>query len=49
MRTYLAKSSHSNRLAQLNIEEDVKFCLQLNICEAIPVLIGEKLVALSLN
>lgn len=46
LRAYLHKSSHSHRLAQLNIEEDVKFCLQLNICEAIPVLIGDELVRL---
>ncbi len=46
LRTYLRKSSHSNRLAELNIEEDVLFCLKLDICQAIPVLTGEKLVAL---
>ncbi|TCD10772.1 2-phosphosulfolactate phosphatase [Pedobacter frigidisoli] len=46
LRKYLHKSSHSHRLAQLNIEEDVVFCLQLNVCEAIPVLQGEKLVKL---
>lgn len=46
LRAYINKSSHSHRLAALNIEEDVKFCLQLNICTAIPVLQGETLVAL---
>lgn len=46
LRNYLHKSSHSHRLAELNIEEDVKFCLQLNICTAIPVLVGDALVAL---
>lgn len=46
LRKYLHKSSHSHRLAQLNIEEDVVFCLQLNICTAIPVLEGERLVKL---
>ena len=46
LRTYLKKSSHSFRLEALNIEEDVVFCLQQNICEAIPVLKGEKLVRL---
>ena len=46
LRSYINKSSHSHRLAALNIEEDVKFCLQLNICTAIPVLQGETLVAL---
>jgi len=49
LRKYLYKSSHSHRLAQLNIEDDVVFCLQLNICEAIPVLEGERLVALNLS
>lgn len=43
LRTYLRKSSHSHRLEQLNIEEDVKFCLKLDLCTAIPVLNGEKL------
>ena len=47
LRKYLNKSSHSHRLAQLNIEEDVVFCLQLNICQAIPVLDGERLVKLA--
>ena len=46
LRAYINKSSHSHRLAALNIEVDVKFCLQLNICSAIPVLQGEALVAL---
>ncbi len=49
LRTYIRKSSHSYRLALLNIEEDVRFCLQLNICQAIPVLEGDALVALNLN
>ena len=46
IRQYLRKSSHSNRLEQLNIEEDVQFCLRLDICQAIPVLVGERLIAL---
>jgi 2-phosphosulfolactate phosphatase len=46
LRAYINKSSHSHRLAALNIEEDVKFCLQFNICQAIPVLKGERLVAM---
>ncbi|MHA4893370.1 2-phosphosulfolactate phosphatase [Pedobacter sp. PWIIR3] len=46
LRSYLHKSSHSHRLAALNIEEDVKFCLQLNLCNTIPVLVGERLIAL---
>lgn len=47
LRAYLHKSSHSQRLADLNIEEDVKFCLQVNICQAIPVLKDTELVALT--
>lgn len=47
LRKYLHKSSHSHRLAQLNIEDDVVFCLQLNVCKAIPVLDGERLVSLN--
>lgn len=48
LRTYLHKSSHSHRLAQLNIEEDVQFCLKLDVCKAIPVLNGDQLVGLEL-
>ncbi|MFD0939824.1 2-phosphosulfolactate phosphatase [Pedobacter boryungensis] len=48
LRTYLHKSSHSHRLAALNIEEDVQFCLKLDVCKAIPVLRGDRLVALTL-
>ncbi len=47
LRKYLHKSSHSHRLAQLKIEEDVQFCLQLDVCRAIPVLVGDTLVALN--
>ena len=47
LRGYLRKSSHSSRLEKLNIEDDVVFCLQLNICNSIPILEGERLVALS--
>lgn len=47
LRGYLHKSSHSHRLAELNIEEDVRFCLQRNICQAIPVLVGEALVPMA--
>lgn len=46
LRSYLKKSSHSNRLAQLNIEEDVLFCLRKNTCTVIPVLRGNELVPL---
>ena len=46
LRGYLKKSSHNHRLEQLNIEEDVKFCLKVDICNAIPVLEGERLIPL---
>lgn len=43
---YLKKTSHSERLKKLGIEEDIAFCLNVDITTAIPVLEGEKLVAL---
>ncbi|RYE51744.1 MAG: 2-phosphosulfolactate phosphatase [Sphingobacteriales bacterium] len=46
LRGYLHKSSHTHRLAALNIEEDIVFCLQRNVCTAIPVLVGDTLIAL---
>lgn len=49
LRAYLHKSSHSHRLAALNIEEDVLFCLKLDLCTAIPVLEGTRLIPLQLH
>jgi len=46
LRAYINKSSHSHRMVALHIEEDVDFCLQSNICQTIPVLTGDRLVAL---
>lgn len=46
LREYLYKSSHSQRLKELNIEADVQFCLKENICSVIPVLNGIKLMPL---
>jgi 2-phosphosulfolactate phosphatase len=43
---YLKKTSHADRLKQLGIEEDIAFCLNVDITTAIPVLDGEKLVKL---
>jgi 2-phosphosulfolactate phosphatase len=43
---YLAKTSHSERLKKLGIEEDIAFCLKVDLTTAIPVLDGEKLVKL---
>ncbi len=47
LREYLYKSSHSQRLKELNIEDDIQFCLKQNICNSIPVLVDGKLVAMS--
>lgn len=46
LREYLYKSSHSQRLKELNIEADVQFCLKENICTVIPILSGIKLMPL---
>jgi 2-phosphosulfolactate phosphatase len=43
---YLKKTSHSERLKQLGIEEDIAFCLNTDTTQAIPVLQGNKLVKL---
>lgn len=43
---YLQKTAHSERLKKLGIEEDIKFCLQVDLTTAIPILQGEKLVKL---
>lgn len=48
IRSYLKKSSHSERLEKLKIEEDIKFCLQLDIIDSIPVLDGDRLVKMAL-
>lgn len=44
LRSYLKKTSHSERLKKLGIEEDIKFCLNLNVTKSIPVLDGERLI-----
>jgi len=44
--TYLAKTSHSDRLKKLGIEEDIAFCLNVDVTTAIPILEGEALVKL---
>lgn len=49
LRQYLYKSSHSQRLKELNIEDDIQFCLKKNICKTIPVLQDGKLVAMEIS
>jgi len=41
---FLENSSHRNRLAKLNIDSDIHFCLKLNQTKKIPVLKGDFLV-----
>ncbi|MGI4019908.1 MAG: 2-phosphosulfolactate phosphatase [Janthinobacterium lividum] len=46
LNAYLQKTAHSERLKKLGIEEDIRFCLQVDLTTAIPILEGEKLVKL---
>lgn len=48
LREYLFKSSHSQRLKELNIEDDIQFCLKQNICHVIPVMKNGKLVSMTI-
>jgi 2-phosphosulfolactate phosphatase len=41
---FLEQSSHRHRLAKLQIEDDVQFCLTPNQTDVVPVLVGEALV-----
>ncbi len=41
---FLANSSHRNRLAKLDLERDIKYCLTPNQCPVIPLLEGDFLV-----
>jgi 2-phosphosulfolactate phosphatase len=41
---FLANSSHRNRLAKLDLERDIKYCLTPNQCPVLPVLEGKFLV-----
>jgi 2-phosphosulfolactate phosphatase len=43
---FLSNSSHRNRLAKLDLERDIKYCLTLNQCPVIPVMEGKYLVKL---
>jgi 2-phosphosulfolactate phosphatase len=41
---FLGNSSHRNRLAKLDLERDIRYCLTPNQCPVIPVLEGKYLV-----
>jgi 2-phosphosulfolactate phosphatase len=43
---FLNHSSHKERLAKLNLKEDIRYCLQTNTMDVIPVLKNGKLVRL---
>ncbi len=43
---FLGNSSHRNRLAKLDLERDIKYCLTPNLCPIIPVMEGKYLVKL---
>ncbi len=45
MYEFLAKSSHFKRLANLGIDEDVRFCLEVDRYQAVPLLRQGRLVA----
>lgn len=44
LNTFLSNSSHRNRLAKLDLERDVKYCLTPNLCPVLPVLQGKFIV-----
>lgn len=46
LHAFLANSSHRNRLAKLDLERDIKYCLTPNQCPVIPVMEGKYLVKL---
>jgi 2-phosphosulfolactate phosphatase len=46
LKEFMKKTSHSERLKELNIEADIAFCLQTDVVDTIPVLDGDRLVNL---
>ncbi len=43
---FLMNSSHRRRLKKLNLKEDVRYCLQLDKVEIVPILKGDEIVVL---
>ena len=43
---FLNQSSHKERLARLQLKEDIRYCLTPNQTKIIPVLVGDALVAM---
>ena len=46
LKEFMKKTSHSERLKELNIEADIAFCLQTDVVDTIPILDGDRLVKL---
>ena len=44
LNAYTKKASHGKRMQRLNLEEDIKFCLNYNLTDAIPVLVNNQLI-----
>jgi len=44
--SFLEKSSHRNRLKNLNLEKDINYCLTPDSCSAIPVMVKNSIVKL---
>lgn len=42
--SFLARSSHRNRLAKLDLERDIRYCLTPNQCPVLPIMEGKFLV-----
>lgn len=43
---FLSDCSHRKRLSHLNLEKDVEYCLQIDTCPIVPVLKGDRVVAI---
>ena len=44
--TYLKQSSHTHRLQHLHLQKDIDYCLQTDVTNVIPVLVGTSLVGM---
>lgn len=44
LNSFLATSSHRNRLKRLNLDEDIRYCLQENTMDIVPIFEGNALV-----
>ncbi len=48
LNSYVKKTSHSERLKRLGIEDDVVFCLKQDITTSIPILEGDRLIKMEI-